>query len=254
MSTTSVHHTHPDAYAPPITVILTVVLLVFFFLGFFSVYFCRCFMGNLSHTWLGRSPSGTHGPGGSSAYGLECAICLSEFEDDDMLRLLTVCYHVFHHDCIDLWLGSHNTCPVCRRSLDVPLKSLEKSPANNNTMQDIDENESLDDECSIAIKDGDEECRGGSSTGGATNAHGLQIVENKEGKFSRSHSTGHSIAWTKGEEDKHTLILPEHVKAKITRGHNWSCTTFGDYSGYRNKGKGGVGEVSGFSGSNEDNV
>ncbi|RVW50005.1 RING-H2 finger protein ATL29 [Vitis vinifera] len=212
-------------------------------------------MGNLSHTWLGRSPSGTHGPGGSSAvhgldpsiidsfptfvystvkdyreqkYGLECAICLSEFEDDDMLRLLTVCYHVFHHDCIDLWLGSHNTCPVCRRSLDVPLKSLEKSPANNNTMQDIDENESLDDECSIAIKDGDEECRGGSSTGGATNAH--------------------------GEEDKHTLILPEHVKAKITRGHNWSCTTFGDYSRYRNKGKGGVGEVSGFSGSNEDNV
>ncbi|XP_034710817.1 uncharacterized protein LOC117933521 isoform X3 [Vitis riparia] len=120
--------------------------------------------------------------------------------------------------------------------------------------QDIDENESLDDECSIAIKDGDEEWRGGSSTGGATNAHGLQIVENKEGKFSRSHSTGHSIAWTKGEEDKHTLILPEHVKAKITRGHNWSCTTFGDYSGYRNKGKGGVGEVSGFSGSNEDNV
>ncbi|CAA6658863.1 unnamed protein product [Spirodela intermedia] len=42
---------------------------------------------------------------------LECAVCLSEFEDDDTLRLLPKCDHVFHPDCIDLWLASHTTCP-----------------------------------------------------------------------------------------------------------------------------------------------
>lgn len=136
----------------------------------------------------------------------------------------------------------------------MPLKPLEKSPNNNNTMHDIDENESLDDACSIAIKDDNEECRGGTSTGAAANAQDLHIAENKAGKFSRSHSTGHSIAWTKPEEDKHTLILPEHVKAKITRGHNWSCTTFGDYSRNKNRGKGGFGEVSGLPPSTDDNV
>ena len=167
-----------------------------------------------------------------------------------MLRLLTVCYHVFHHDCIDLWLRSQSTCPVCRRGLDVPLKS----PANNGTMHDIDENEALNDAVSVEIKDEDEDRKGGGSStegGGTSTGHDLGMEDDKVEKFSRSHSTGHSIAWTKVEEDKHTLILPEHVKAKIIRGHNWSCTTFGDYSSSKNKGKSGFGEVSS---SNDENV
>ncbi|GFZ15457.1 RING/U-box superfamily protein [Actinidia rufa] len=82
-------------------------------------------------------------------YGLECAICLSEFLDDDILRLLTTCCHVFHQECIDLWLESHKTCPVCRRSLD----TLEKSPTNYSAVHEIDENEPNEDTFSITIKD-----------------------------------------------------------------------------------------------------
>ncbi|PKU75172.1 E3 ubiquitin-protein ligase ATL6-like [Dendrobium catenatum] len=48
---------------------------------------------------------------------LECAVCLCEFEDDDLLRLLPICSHVFHRNCIDVWLDSHVTCPVCRSNL-----------------------------------------------------------------------------------------------------------------------------------------
>lgn len=48
---------------------------------------------------------------------LECAVCLCEFEDDDLLRLLPVCSHVFHRDCVDVWLDSHVSCPVCRSDL-----------------------------------------------------------------------------------------------------------------------------------------
>ncbi|KAE8669134.1 putative RING-H2 finger protein ATL36 [Hibiscus syriacus] len=50
---------------------------------------------------------------------LECAICLNEFEDDETLRLIPKCSHVFHPDCIDAWLSSHLTCPVCRANLMV---------------------------------------------------------------------------------------------------------------------------------------
>ncbi|GAU40583.1 hypothetical protein TSUD_36000 [Trifolium subterraneum] len=49
---------------------------------------------------------------------LACAICLNEFQDDETLRLIPKCSHVYHHGCIDIWLVSHNTCPVCRANLD----------------------------------------------------------------------------------------------------------------------------------------
>ncbi|KAI5076996.1 hypothetical protein GOP47_0009061 [Adiantum capillus-veneris] len=50
----------------------------------------------------------------------ECAVCLSEFESGEMLRLLPACDHLFHKDCIDMWLFSHTTCPLCRLSLLSP--------------------------------------------------------------------------------------------------------------------------------------
>lgn len=47
----------------------------------------------------------------------DCAVCLCEFEGEDTLRLLPKCSHAFHADCIDTWLLSHSTCPLCRASL-----------------------------------------------------------------------------------------------------------------------------------------
>nr|XP_051190874.1 RING-H2 finger protein ATL47-like [Lolium perenne] len=50
----------------------------------------------------------------------DCAVCLCEFEADDQLRLLPKCSHAFHLECINTWLLSHSTCPLCRRSLLAP--------------------------------------------------------------------------------------------------------------------------------------
>ncbi|KAK7328121.1 hypothetical protein VNO77_22217 [Canavalia gladiata] len=46
--------------------------------------------------------------------GTECSVCLSEFQDDENLRLLPKCHHAFHLPCIDTWLTSHTNCPMCR--------------------------------------------------------------------------------------------------------------------------------------------
>lgn len=52
----------------------------------------------------------------SSEYS-QCTVCLSEYHDADLLRILPYCGHFFHMTCIDMWLQQHSTCPVCRISL-----------------------------------------------------------------------------------------------------------------------------------------
>ena len=58
----------------------------------------------------------------SKTDSLECAVCLSEFEDDDQGRVLPKCEHTFHVECIDTWFQSHSSCPLCRAPVkaDIP--------------------------------------------------------------------------------------------------------------------------------------
>ncbi|KAG9160284.1 hypothetical protein Leryth_018936 [Lithospermum erythrorhizon] len=44
----------------------------------------------------------------------ECAICLSEFAQGDVIRVLDKCNHGFHYQCVQKWLVSHSSCPTCR--------------------------------------------------------------------------------------------------------------------------------------------
>ena len=43
---------------------------------------------------------------------VSCSICICEFEDNEILRLLP-CIHRFHRDCIDKWLSINRLCPTC---------------------------------------------------------------------------------------------------------------------------------------------
>jgi len=54
---------------------------------------------------------------GKAARPFDCAVCLCEFADHDRLRLLPACGHAFHVACIDVWLRSSATCPLCRTKL-----------------------------------------------------------------------------------------------------------------------------------------
>ncbi|KAJ8564472.1 hypothetical protein K7X08_000932 [Anisodus acutangulus] len=59
-----------------------------------------------------------------SKQGLECSVCLSKFEDIEILRLLPMCKHAFHINCIDQWLEKHSTCPLCRHKVSSEDLSL----------------------------------------------------------------------------------------------------------------------------------
>lgn len=50
---------------------------------------------------------------------IECAVCLSEFEESETGRRLPKCNHCFHTDCIDMWFHSHSTCPLCRSPVEI---------------------------------------------------------------------------------------------------------------------------------------
>lgn len=54
-----------------------------------------------------------------------CSICLADYKDGEVLRLLPDCNHLFHLKCVDPWLRQHPTCPVCRASpLPSPLAEV----------------------------------------------------------------------------------------------------------------------------------
>lgn len=60
-----------------------------------------------------------------------CTICLGEYQGKDILRILPICEHNFHINCIDLWLRQNSTCPVCRVSLqDSDDKRIPSLPLN----------------------------------------------------------------------------------------------------------------------------
>lgn len=63
--------------------------------------------------------------------GLECVICLSLFENEEVGRRLPKCDHAFHVECIDMWLHSHTTCPICR----APVVSDNKNSADSSSSQ-----------------------------------------------------------------------------------------------------------------------
>ncbi|KAG5264406.1 hypothetical protein AALO_G00253450 [Alosa alosa] len=62
-----------------------------------------------------------------AACRLECPVCREEYAADENVRQLP-CLHYFHSDCIVPWLQMHDTCPVCRKSLNGEDYSLLPEP------------------------------------------------------------------------------------------------------------------------------
>jgi len=44
----------------------------------------------------------------------DCAVCLESFQNGERCRMLPVCRHSFHAQCVDCWLVRTPICPICR--------------------------------------------------------------------------------------------------------------------------------------------
>ncbi|CAN8318815.1 unnamed protein product [Cochlearia groenlandica] len=54
-----------------------------------------------------------------------CSICLCEYKEAEMMRIMPECKHYFHLSCLDAWLKLNGSCPVCRNS---PLPTPTSTP------------------------------------------------------------------------------------------------------------------------------
>nr|XP_034592173.1 NEP1-interacting protein-like 1 [Setaria viridis] len=62
-----------------------------------------------------------HNVTGSGDEAATCSVCLAAFRVGETVRLLPVCLHLYHVECIDPWLDAHSSCPICRTGTDLAM-------------------------------------------------------------------------------------------------------------------------------------
>ncbi|KAL5096480.1 hypothetical protein RYX36_000807 [Vicia faba] len=103
--------------------------------------------------------------------GTECSVCLSEFEQDESLRLLPKCHHAFHLPCIDTWLTSHTNCPMCRAPIlntnpTIPrVESLESIVVDSHAQTEVSDENSAETQSNLGFENRvfDSELRNGAA-------------------------------------------------------------------------------------------
>ncbi|KAL4185526.1 hypothetical protein AMTRI_Chr10g6370 [Amborella trichopoda] len=71
----------------------------------------------ISREDLQRLPCFDYKTGDKEKGPIDCAVCLDGFQGGDKCRLLPICKHSFHAQCVDSWLLKAPICPICRTSV-----------------------------------------------------------------------------------------------------------------------------------------
>ncbi|XP_011091479.1 RING-H2 finger protein ATL39 [Sesamum indicum] len=77
----------------------------------------------------------------SSMEDAQCTICLAEYQEKEVLRIMPKCGHSFHLSCIDVWLRKQSTCPVCRLSVHDSVERKHVTSATLSTAESFDSSE-----------------------------------------------------------------------------------------------------------------
>ncbi|KAG2695475.1 hypothetical protein I3760_07G014400 [Carya illinoinensis] len=231
-------------FSPSMAIIVVVLVAALFLMGFFSIYIRHCTNGETANSvrarvLSGRGAAATRGldPAVIETFptlvysavkglkigkgALECAVCLNEFEDNEKLRLIPKCDHVFHPECIDAWLASHTTCPVCRANL-VPqpgesvhqlgeldaysdLEAVNDAVGESSSRETAEREQGVEEAVVIDVK----------QTLNRNRTRGSRSSRNWRFPFPRSHSTGHSLVQPGQDTERFTLRLPVEVRKQI---------------------------------------
>ncbi|KAJ4974729.1 hypothetical protein NE237_007903 [Protea cynaroides] len=68
---------------------------------------------------------------------IDCAVCLESLKMGDNCRLLPICKHRFHAQCIDSWLLKTPNCPICRTSTDSRNHSVVLIEETSNSSDEV---------------------------------------------------------------------------------------------------------------------
>ncbi len=77
-----------------------------------------------SQIYTYRQPPPEEGNTAASS-NVVCSICSADFIDGEYIRQLNRCSHSFHRPCIDIWLSSHNNCPLCRANVIADIDNID---------------------------------------------------------------------------------------------------------------------------------
>ncbi|KAK8712557.1 hypothetical protein V6N13_147794 [Hibiscus sabdariffa] len=221
-------------FSPSLAIIIVVLIAALFFVGLFAIYIRNCsdptgtmrgvraFNGGPGRSMRGRGleaavietfPIMVYSEVKDHKIGkgaLECAVCLNEFEDDETLRLIPKCDHVFHPECIDAWLSSHTTCPVCRADLvPQPGDPVSQLTTSNATAAELD----LEAQNGSGNSEPEEQRR--TNNDDVNSEVEAQADRPRKLSFLRSHSTGHSLIQPGENTDRFTLRLPVDVRKQL---------------------------------------
>ncbi|BAH93190.1 RING-H2 finger protein ATL66 [Oryza sativa Japonica Group] len=76
-------------------------------------------------------PAGKGGGGGvDDDQAAQCSICISALVAGEKVKALPPCGHCFHPDCVDAWLRSQPSCPLCRSLLLAAAATAAKPDVN----------------------------------------------------------------------------------------------------------------------------
>ncbi|KAI3824429.1 hypothetical protein L1987_05888 [Smallanthus sonchifolius] len=243
-------------FNPSIITIIVILVAALFLMGFFTIYIRRrsneggvsirrvlsmrratAASRGLDSSVIETFPTFVYSTVKSHKIGkgaLECAVCLNEYEDEETLRLIPKCDHVFHPECIDAWFENHVTCPVCRANLvpdpgesgDVPSElGLGVSGDENQRNEDSvgERNDAVADSVSISVVEDSEVNVQEQATqteslnrDQSVKPNRLPIFPKLFDKF-RSHSTGHSLVQPGENLDRFTLRLPADVRKQVVK-------------------------------------
>lgn len=246
---------------PTMAIVVVVTVCAFFMMGFFSIYIRHC--AEEPSAGAGGSRRVPAGAGGNErclrrgldpgvvdsfpvlAYvavrdhklgkgALECAVCLTEFDDFDRLKILPKCEHVFHPECIDAWLASHVTCPVCRanQTPDPCLRlaaaaewAADQAPISQRRAEEEEgehhqprRQQQQPPPCDEVRNEVRIDIRGGGGGGDGEVLGAAAAAESRRApavKLPKSHSTGHLRARPGSDPDRYALRLPEEVRKQI---------------------------------------
>jgi hypothetical protein len=47
-----------------------------------------------------------------------CSICLENYKNEDCCVMPNNCKHIFHENCLKIWIDQNEVCPLCKQNME----------------------------------------------------------------------------------------------------------------------------------------